>query len=62
MTLELATCHFIGIGINWNRRSIFDYGWISLQLPFLSLTLEWPPDEEAFEKRYGLPKEMLSHK
>ena len=62
MTLELGTNNFIGIGITWNRRSMFDYGWISLYLPFISLTLEWPPDEEAFTEHYGLPKEVLSRK
>lgn len=56
LTFEIARNQFFGLGISWNRRSIFDYGWITLELPFFHLTVEWPPDEEAWEAEYGTTK------
>ena len=53
LTFEIAFNQFVGIGVSWNRRGIFDYGWITLELPFFRLTLEWSPDDEAWEARYG---------
>ena len=53
LTFEVARTHSIGIGVNWNRRGIFDYGWISVQLPFVQFTVEWQPDDEAFNEMMG---------
>jgi hypothetical protein len=54
LTWEIARNNFIGIGISWNRRSMFEYGWITLELPLFHITVEWQPDREAFDERYGL--------
>lgn len=53
MTFGVARSRFIGFGISWYRRSIFDYGHIMLSIPFLDIVLEWPPDREGWERLYG---------
>ena len=53
MTFEIRKAQSFGIGIFWNRRSLFDYGWIGIELPFFTVVLEWPPDDAAWEAEYG---------
>ena len=53
LTFTIQKNAFFGIGITWNRRSMFDYGWITLMLPFVAFVLEWPPDYEASDAEYG---------
>ena len=55
MTFEAQRTQYIGVGVSWNRRSVFDYGWVSLDLPFVCLVLEWSPDNDAFYAKYGVP-------
>jgi hypothetical protein len=53
MTVAVQRQQFFGIGVNWNRRSIFEYGWVALDLPFFTIIFEWSPDHEAFDRKYG---------
>ena len=52
MTFEISKAQSFGIGIFWNRRGIFDYGWFGIELPFFTLVWEWEPDWEAFDAKY----------
>jgi len=53
MTIGIQRTAFVGLGVGWNRRSAFDYGWVTLMMPFCELIVEWSPDNEEWERRYG---------
>ncbi len=53
LTFTVQKNQFFGIGIHWNRRNMFDYGWITLMLPFVDFVVEWQPDHETFDAEYG---------
>ena len=53
MTFGVQRTAFVGLGIGWNRRSMFDYGWVTLMLPLFEVVIEWQPDNEAWEEKYG---------
>jgi hypothetical protein len=53
LTFEFRKAQSFGIGVFWNRRSMHDYGWFGIELPFCTLVWEWQPDWEAFDAAYG---------
>ena len=52
LTFAIERIKFIGFGVTWWRRNMFDYGHIGINLPFFSIFLEWSPDWAAFNERF----------